>query len=251
MAVRLATSVEEGFQVRAADIAAALTPRTKGLLIGSPNNPTGTVLSRERLLEIARLAEEHDFAVISDEIYDRLVYGVEHTCFASLPGMRRRTIVLGGFSKAYAMTGWRIGYAAGPRELLAPMLRVHQYTIMCAGTTPQIAALRALEAGEEDVQRMREIYARRRQLIVSGLNAIGLPCFEPRGAFYAFPSIRATGLTSDEFCERLLREEKVAVVPGSAFGACGEGFVRCSYAASFENIEEALRRMARFVARQR
>ncbi len=251
VARRISTSVQEGFQVRTEDIRAALSPRTKAILIGNPNNPTGTVISRPRMLEIAGLAQERDLIVISDEIYARLVYGVEHVCCAALPGMRERTILLNGFSKAYAMTGWRIGYVAGPRELIAPMLRVHQYTIMCAGTTPQIAALRALQAGDPDVEYMHEIYARRRQRIVSGLNAMGLTCFEPGGAFYAFPSIQSTGLTSAEFCERLLREEKVAVVPGSAFGACGEGYIRCSYAASFENIEEALRRMGRFVQKVR
>lgn len=249
--VRIPTWVENNFEVTAEEIERAITPRTKALLIGYPNNPTGAVMSRERLMAIAQLAERYDLVVISDEIYDRLVYGVEHICFASLPGMRERTIVLQGMSKAYAMTGWRVGYAAGPAELIAPMLKIHQYTIMSAPTVAQIAALRALKHGEEDVQYMREMYDRRRRLIVAGLNNIGLSCFEPKGAFYAFPSIRATGLSSMEFSERLLMEEKVAVVPGSAFGECGEGFVRCSYASSLENIEEALNRMARFVQRHR
>jgi aminotransferase len=249
--VRIPTWVENNFEVTAEEIERAITPRTKALLIGYPNNPTGAVMSRERLMAIAQLAERYDLVVISDEIYDRLVYGVEHICFASLPGMRERTIVLQGMSKAYAMTGWRVGYAAGPAELIAPMLKIHQYTIMSAPTVAQIAALRALKYGEEDVQYMREMYDRRRRLIVAGLNNIGLSCFEPKGAFYAFPCIRATGLSSMEFSERLLMEEKVAVVPGSAFGECGEGFVRCSYASSLENIEEALNRMARFVQRHR
>ena len=249
--VRIPTWVENNFEVTAEEIERAITPRTKALLIGYPNNPTGAVMSRERLMAIAQLAERYDLVVISDEIYDRLVYGVEHICFASLPGMRERTIVLQGMSKAYAMTGWRVGYAAGSAELIAPMLKIHQYTIMSAPTVAQIAALRALEHGEEDVQYMREMYDRRRRLIVAGLNNIGLSCFEPKGAFYAFPCIRATGLSSMEFSERLLMEEKVAVVPGSAFGECGEGFVRCSYASSLENIEEALNRMARFVQRHR
>lgn len=249
--VRIPTWVENNFEVTAEEIERAITPRTKALLIGYPNNPTGAVMSRERLMAIAQLAERYDLVVISDEIYDRLVYGVEHICFASLPGMRERTIVLQGMSKAYAMTGWRVGYAAGPAELIAPMLKIHQYTIMSAPTVAQIAALRALQHGEEDVQYMREMYDRRRRLIVAGLNNIGLSCFEPKGAFYAFPCIRATGLSSMEFSERLLMEEKVAVVPGSAFGECGEGFVRCSYASSLENIEEALNRMARFVQRHR
>lgn len=249
--VRIPTWVENNFEVTAEEIERTITPRTKALLIGYPNNPTGAVMSRERLMAIAQLAERYDLVVISDEIYDRLVYGVEHICFASLPGMRERTIVLQGMSKAYAMTGWRVGYAAGPAELIAPMLKIHQYTIMSAPTVAQIAALRALKHGEEDVQYMREMYDRRRRLIVAGLNNIGLSCFEPKGAFYAFPCIRTTGLSSMEFSERLLMEEKVAVVPGSAFGECGEGFVRCSYASSLENIEEALNRMARFVQRHR
>lgn len=249
--VRIPTWVENNFEVTAEDIAPAITPRTKALLLGYPNNPTGAVMTRRRLESIAALAEEHDLIVISDEIYDRLVYGVEHVCFASLPGMWKRTYVLQGMSKAYAMTGWRVGYIAGPKELIAPALKVHQYTIMSAPTVAQIAAIRAVRQGEDDVQYMREMYDRRRRLIVDGLNSIGLTCFEPRGAFYAFPSIRVTGLNAEDFSQLLLAEEKVAVVPGSAFGECGEGFVRCSYASSFENIEEALERMARFVARHR
>ncbi|MFQ6059457.1 MAG: aminotransferase class I/II-fold pyridoxal phosphate-dependent enzyme [Anaerolineae bacterium] len=241
------TRVENDFQITAAEIEAAVTPRTKALLIGYPNNPTGAVMSRQQLLEIAQLAERYDLVVLSDEIYDRLVYGVEHTCFASLPEMRDRTILLQGFSKDYAMTGWRIGYVAGNAEVIAAIRKVHQYAIMCAPTTGQIAAIEALRSGEEHVQRMVAEYDRRRQLIVQGLNEIGLPCFEPRGAFYAFPSIERTGLSSEEFSERLLFEEKVAVVPGNAFGDCGEGFVRCAYAASMEDIEEALRRMEKFV----
>ena len=247
--VILPLRVEDAFQIRAEALEPLITPRTKALLIGYPNNPTGAVMPREGLLRVAEIAQKHDLLVISDEIYDRLVYGVEHTCFASLPGMRERTILLGGFSKSYAMTGWRIGYAAAPAEVMAAMRKVHQYTIMSAPTTAQIAALEALRHGEEEVERMRQEYDRRRRLIVGGLNAIGLPCFEPRGAFYAFPSIAASGMTSEEFSLRLLEEEKVAVVPGSAFGAGGEGFVRCSYATAYEKIEEALERMARFVQR--
>jgi len=247
--VILPLRVEDAFQIRAEALEPLITPRTKALLIGYPNNPTGAVMPREGLLRVAEIAQKHDLLVISDEIYDRLVYGVEHTCFASLPGMRERTILLGGFSKSYAMTGWRIGYAAAPAEVMAAMRKVHQYTIMSAPTTAQIAALEALRHGEEEVERMRQEYDRRRRLIVGGLNAIGLPCFEPRGAFYAFPSIAASGMTSEEFSLRLLEEEKVAVVPGSAFGAGGEGFVRCSYATAYEKIEEALERMARFAQR--
>jgi aminotransferase len=247
--VEVHTRVEDEFQVLAAEVEELLTERTKIVLLGYPNNPTGAVMSRERLLEIAHLAEKHDLLVISDEIYDRLVYGIEHTCFASLPGMRQRTILLGGFSKSYAMTGWRIGYAAAPAELLDAMHKVHQYTIMSAPTTAQHAALEALQHGEEAVQEMRARYDRRRRLIVDGLNNIGLTCFEPRGAFFAFPSIAATGMTDAQFSERLLIEEKVACVPGSAFGECGAGHVRCSYATSEERIEQALERLARFARR--
>ncbi|MDW8054682.1 MAG: aminotransferase class I/II-fold pyridoxal phosphate-dependent enzyme [Anaerolineae bacterium] len=247
--VAVPTRVEEDFQVSAAAIAARITPRTKALLIGYPNNPTGAVMSRERLVEIAALAEQHDLIVISDEIYDRLVYGVEHVCFAALPGMRARTVLLGGFSKDYAMTGWRIGYMAAPKEILAAARKVHQYTIMSAPTTGQHAALAALREGEEHVQRMVAEYDRRRRLIVSGLNALGLDCFEPRGAFYAFPSVAKSGMSDDEFAERLLLEERVAVVPGSAFGIGGEGFVRMCYATAYEKIEEALERIARFMQR--
>ncbi len=243
------TSVEHDFQLLASQVEELISEKTKTLLLGYPNNPTGAVMSRERLLDIAKLAEQHDLLVISDEIYDRLVYGVEHTCFATLPGMRARTILLGGFSKAYAMTGWRIGYAAAPADILGAMRKVHQYTIMSAPTTAQHAALAALEHGEEAVQEMRARYDRRRRLIVEGLNSIGLTCFEPRGAFYAFPSIEITGMTDEEFSERLIMEEKVACVPGSAFGTCGAGHVRCSYATAYDQIEQALERMARFAQR--
>jgi len=245
--VVLETRCEDGFQVMPQAIEAAITPRSKGLLIGYPNNPTGAVMPRDLLLEIAKIAEEHGLVVFSDEIYDRLVYGLEHTCFASLPGMRDRTVLLGGFSKAYAMTGWRIGYVAGNGEVIGAIRKLHQYAIMCAPTTAQVAAIEALRNGEEAVQAMVQEYDKRRRVIVKGLNDLGLSCFEPRGAFYAFPSIARTGLSSDEFSERLLFEEKVAVVPGSAFGECGEGFVRCSYATSLSEIEEALRRIGRFL----
>jgi aminotransferase len=249
MPVNVRTGAENDFQLLASAVEEAITPKTKTLLLGYPNNPTGAVMTRERLLEIAALAEKHDLLVISDEIYDRLVYGMGHTCFATLPGMQQRTILLGGFSKAYAMTGWRIGYAAAPAELLGAMRKVHQYTIMSAPTTAQFAALEALKSGEAAVQEMRARYDRRRRLIVDGLNNIGLTCFEPRGAFYAFPSIKATGMSDEEFSERLLMEEKVACVPGSAFGACGTGHVRCSYATAYDKIEQALERMARFAQR--
>ncbi len=247
--VPVPTRVEDAFQVRAQDVEARLTPRTKALLIGYPNNPTGAVMERPRLQALAELAERSDLLVISDEIYDRLVYaGHQHVCFASLPGMRERTLTLGGFSKAYAMTGWRIGYAAGPAPLLAELRKVHQYTIMSAPTTAQWAAVEALRHGEEHVQAMVAEYDRRRRLIVRGLNELGLPTFEPKGAFYAFPSIAAAGMDDETFAERLLQEERVAVVPGRAFGADGH-YVRCSYATAYEKIEEALERMRRFMER--
>ena len=242
-------TVENNFQVTAEEIRAAITPRTKALLIGYPNNPTGAVMSRERLIEIAKVADEHDLLVISDEIYDRLVYGVEHVCFPSLPGMYERTVLLQGFSKAYAMTGWRIGYIAAPAEILSNMRKVHQYTIMCASTVSQCAALTALREGEPYVQEKVAEYDRRRRLIVDGLNEIGLKCFEPQGAFYAFPSIEVTGMDGNTFAETLLREEQVAVVPGSAFGEAGEGYMRCSYATAYEKIEQALEHLHRFVRR--
>jgi aminotransferase len=247
--VTIGTKVEDEFQVTAEAIAATITPRTKALLIGYPNNPTGAVMSRENLLAIGQVAEQHDLLVISDEIYDRLVYGAPHVCFAALPGMRERTITLGGFSKDYAMTGWRLGYAAAPPELLGAMRKIHQYTIMSAPTTAQMAGLEALESGERHVQAMREEYDRRRRLLVSGLNTLGLDCFEPKGAFYAFPAVARSGMDDNEFAEALLHEDEVAVVPGSAFGESGAGYVRMCYATAYEKIEEALNRMERFMRR--
>lgn len=249
--IMVPTYVKDRFQVTAAAIEAAITPRTKAILLGYPNNPTGAVMTREVLLEISAVAEKRDLLLISDEIYDRLVYGIEHTCVPSLPGMRDRAILLGGFSKAYAMTGWRIGYACANPDLLAAMRKVHQYTIMSAPTTAQAAALFALKEGEPYVEEMRQEYDRRRQLVVAGLNELGLDCYEPRGAFYAFPSIAKSGLSSDEFANRLLQEEKVAVVPGEAFGQSGQGFVRVSYATAYEKIEEALNRIESFLRRCR
>jgi len=240
---------ENNFEISAADIEARVTSQTKAILIGYPANPTGAVMTRDKLLQIAEVARRHQLLVISDEIYAKLVYGVEHTCFATLPEMKESTILLGGFSKTYAMTGWRIGYAAASREIIAAMTKIHQYTIMCAPTMAQVAAIEALKSGEDSAAEMVEEYNRRRLIIVKGLNEIGLPCFEPKGAFYAFPSIKGTGMTSEEFAERLLIEEKVAVVPGTAFGQCGEGYVRCCYATSLADIEEALSKMKRFVAR--
>ena len=243
--------VENDFKVKAADIEARVTPRTRAIVVGYPNTPTGAVIERAEFKKIVDVARRHDLLIVSDEIYDRLVYGVQHVCVASLPGARERTIFLGGMSKAYAMTGWRIGFAAAPAEIIEGMMKVHQYTMLCASTLSQLAAVEALRTGEEDVRRMVEEYDRRRRLIVKGLNNIGLTCFEPRGAFYAFPSIRATGLSSQEFAEKLLMEEKVAVVPGDAFGPSGEGYVRCCYAVAAEQIEEALGRIGRFVQRHR
>jgi len=243
------TMVENAFQVTAEQIQAAITPRTKALLIGYPSNPTGAVMSREKLTEIAMLAEKHDLVVISDEIYDKLVYGTDHVCFPSLPGMYQRTILLQGFSKSHAMTGWRVGYAAAPGELLGAMRKVHQYTIMSAPTTSQWAALAGLLHAENEMDAMVAEYDRRRKLIVGGLNQIGLSCFEPNGAFYAFPSVAATGMSDEQFAELLLQEERVAVIPGNAFGEAGRGFVRCSYATAYEKIEEALERLYRFMQR--
>lgn len=247
--VEIPSRMENQFQVDPDEIRAAITPRTKAIFIGYPSNPTGAVAERETLLEIANIAIEHDLVVVSDEIYDRLVYGFKHVCFPSFgEEVRKRTILLGGFSKSHAMTGWRIGFAAAPADILQGMLRVHQYTIMSAPTTAQDAAIEALKA-DTYVDEMVAEYDRRRKLIVSGLNRLGLTTFEPRGAFYAFPNIKASGMDSETFAEKLLFEEKVAVVPGDAFGAGGAGFVRCSYATAYEKIEEALQRMEHFMQR--
>jgi len=250
-AVPVPTYVENDFKVRASDIDEKVTERTKAVLLGYPNNPTGTVLEKSDLEEIAGVVKNHDLMVISDDIYDRLVYDGEHTCLAALPGMRERTILVNGFSKAYAMTGWRIGYTAAPAHIIEAMMKVHQYVMMCAPIMGQMAALEALQNGEESVRKMVTEYDRRRRVIVEGLNDIGLACFEPKGAFYAFPSIESTGLSSDDFVEGLLTEEKVAVVPGSAFGECGEGYIRCCYAVALPDIEEALERMRRFAVKYR
>ncbi len=250
--VTVPTSADTNFQLTAEAIEAAITERTKVLFIASPNNPTGTVISRERMNEIAAVVKKHNLIVISDEIYDRLVYGdTEHICFASLPGMYTRTIVLQGFSKAYAMTGWRVGYLLGPAELVAEMRKIHQYLIMSAPTPSQWAALKALEVGEPYIQEMRAEYDRRRKLIVKGLNDIGLNCVEPQGAFYAFPCVESSGMDDATFAERLLQEERVAVIPGRGFGPSGKGYVRMSYATAYEKIEAALEGIARFVQRHR
>ena len=247
VAVEVPCRMENNFDIDPQEIRAAITTRTKAILIGFPNNPTGAVASRENLLKVAKMAEEFDLIVISDEIYDRLVYGVKHVCFPALPGTHDRSLLLGGFSKDYAMTGWRIGYAAGPEHLIKGLLRVHQYMVMSAPTMSQYAALEGLRSGEPHVLQMLAEYDRRRKLIVSGLNQIGLPTFEPKGAFYAFPKVSATGLDDDTFCNRLLHEQRVAMVPGNAFGVGGEGFARCSYATGYNQLEEALERIERFV----
>jgi aminotransferase len=250
VAVEIPSRMDNQFMVDPADIRRALTPRTKAIFIGYPSNPTGAVATREVMLEIAKIAEENDLLVVTDELYDRLVYDFEHVCFPALDeSLKRRTILIGGFSKDYAMTGWRIGYACGPSDIIQGLVRIHQYTIMSAPTTAQDAALVALQIGDPHVEEMRLEYDRRRRLLVAGLNRLGLHTFEPRGAFYAFPDIRASGMDDETFAEKLLREESVAVVPGNAFGPGGEGFSRMCYATAYEKLEEALHRMERFMQR--
>ena len=242
--------MEDDFQVTGAALEARITPRTKAILLSYPSNPTGAVLTKEHMLQVAQVAQEHDLIVISDEIYERLVYGIEHINFATLPNMFQRTIVLSGMSKSYAMTGWRIGYATAPKAFTQAMYKIHQYLIMSAPTMGQAAALEAIHSGEDDVERMRLEYDRRRRLLVDGFNQLGLSCFEPRGAFYAFPSIATSGMDDEAFCEALLHEERLALIPGSAFGDSGRGYVRASYATSEDNILEALRRLERFLERR-
>jgi aminotransferase len=248
--VEIPSRPENDFMVDPDDIRKHITARTKVIFIGYPSNPTGAVATREVMLEIAKIADQHDLIVVSDEIYDRLVYNFEHVCFPALDeGLKHRTILLGGFSKDYAMTGWRIGYACGPTDIIQGLVRIHQYSIMSAPTTAQDAAIEALKSGEPFVQDMVKEYDRRRKLLVNGLNRLGLSTFEPRGAFYAFPNIQASGMDDETFCQKLLEEEHVAVVPGSSFGPGGEGFARACYATSYEQIEEALARMERFMSR--
>ncbi len=226
-----------------------ITPKTKILVLPFPNNPTGAVMDRQELEQIAQIVEEKDLFVLSDEIYAELTYGQEHVSIASLPGMKERTVMINGFSKAYAMTGWRLGYVCAPAPILAQMLKIHQFAIMCAPTTSQYAAVSALRNGDKDVAVMRESYDQRRRYLLHAYKEMGLECFEPFGAFYTFPSIKRFGMTSDAFATRLLEEEKVAVVPGTAFGDCGEGYLRVSYAYSLESLKEALGRMERFIRR--
>jgi aminotransferase len=248
--VEIPSRQSNDFMVDPDDIRKALTPRTKAIFIGYPSNPTGAVATREVLLEVARIAEERDLLVISDEIYDRLVYDFQHVCFPALgEGLKQRTILLGGFSKDYAMTGWRIGYAVGPADIINGLVRIHQYSIMSAPTTGQDAALEALTSGEKYVREMVAEYNRRRRLVVDGFNRLGLRTFEPRGAFYAFPNIESSCMDDETFAEKLLREERVAVVPGNAFGPGGDGYVRVCYATAYEKIEEALHRLEKFMKR--
>jgi aminotransferase len=249
--VTVPTAAADGFQLLGSELEKYVTPASKAVLLGYPCNPTGAVMERETLEGLAEVCERNDLFVISDEIYDRLTYGVEHVCVASLPGMKDRTILLGGFSKSYAMTGWRLAWVCAPAHITDAMMRVHQYIMMSAPTAAQYAAIEALQHGEEDVQGMLGEYARRRALVIKACWDMGLDLVEPRGAFYAFPSIRSTGLEDEEFAGRLLLEEKVAVIPGSAFGAGGAGHVRICYAQEYSQLEEALNRMSRFVQRYR
>ena len=245
--VVLQTYKEDKFRVTPERLEAAITPRTKLLILPYPCNPTGAIMPRAELEAIAQVVIKHDLMVLSDEIYSELTYGQKHVSIAAIPGMRERTIVVNGFSKSYAMTGWRLGYACGPREILGMMTRIHQYAIMSAPTTAQFAAIEALKNGDEDIREMREEYDQRRRFVCDRLNSLGLTCFEPQGAFYVFPTIEKTGLSSEEFSERLLKERQVAVIPGNAFGDCGEGFVRCCYACSMRDLAEALSRIEKFL----
>lgn len=245
--VTLALEEKDHFKLTKEKLLSALTEKTKLLVLPFPNNPTGAIMTESELKEITEIIEERDLFVVSDEIYSELSYQGDHVSMASLPGMAERTIVINGFSKSYAMTGWRLGYAAGPKEIIKQMLKVHQYVIMCAPTTSQYAAIEALHHGDEDVARMRESYDERRRFLVKELNDMGIPCFEPMGAFYVFPNISQFGMTSEEFATKLLHQEKVAVVPGSAFGECGEGYLRISYAYSIDNLKLALGKIKNFI----
>ena len=245
--VYINTREENKFKLTADELKNAITPKTKMLVLPYPNNPTGAIMTREDLEEIAEVLRGTDIMILSDEIYCELTYGREHVSIASLDGMRERTVIASGFSKTYAMTGWRLGYTLAPAEITKQMLKIHQYAIMCAPTTSQYAAVEAMRNGDADVDMMRKEYNRRRRYIVGGLRSLGIDCFDPEGAFYVYPNISKFGLSSEEFCERLLQEEKAAIVPGTAFGECGEGFARISYAYSVEHIAKALDRIERFV----
>ncbi|ART77814.1 aromatic amino acid aminotransferase [Sutcliffiella horikoshii] len=246
-AVKVGADAQRGFSIDFDVLESAITERTKAILLCFPNNPTGTMLSKEELIQVSRLVEKHDLLVLSDEIYAELSFDEKFTSFATLPGMKERTILISGFSKGFAMTGWRLGFVAGPTDIIEAMLKIHQYAMMCASTMAQYGAIEALKNGRQDIEAMKKSYRRRRNYFVASLNEIGLDCHNPGGAFYAFPSVKETGLSSQEFAERLLLEEKVAVVPGNVFGESGEGYVRCSYASSLEQLQEAIKRMERFV----
>lgn len=245
--VTITTKAENNFKLTAEEVEAAITPKTKVLILPFPNNPTGAVMTKRDLEGIAEVVKKHNILVLSDEIYAELTYGIQHTSVAAIDGMYDRTVVVNGFSKSHAMTGWRLGYACGNPDIIKAMTKVHQFAIMSAPTTSQYAAIEALRNGDSDIAMMREEYNQRRMIMVSGFNAMGLDCFEPEGAFYTFPCIQSTGLSSNDFCEKLLFGKKVAVIPGTAFGSSGEGFVRCSYAYSLKNINEALNRIEAFI----
>ncbi|ONI37629.1 aromatic amino acid aminotransferase [Candidatus Epulonipiscium fishelsonii] len=247
--VPIATKAENQFKLTADEIENAITDKSKLLILPYPNNPTGAIMEREELEKIAKVIIKNDLIVLSDEIYAELTYGINHVSIANIEGMYERTIILSGFSKAYAMTGWRLGYALGPPAVIQAMTKMHQYVLMCAPTTSQYGAISAMKNGDSDVREMRKAYDGRRKLMLDGFKKMGLSCFEPKGAFYVFPSIKETGMTSEEFCEALLKEEKVAVVPGNAFGSSGEGYIRCSYAYSIAELKEALVRIERFVSK--
>ncbi len=249
--VRIETRAEDQFRLTAKALKEKITDKTKLLVFPFPNNPTGAIMRKEHLEEIAKVLRDTDIMVLSDEIYSELTYGGAHVSIASIPGMRERTIVVNGFSKAYSMTGWRLGYAAGPKEILEIMTKIHQFAVMCAPTTSQYAAIEALHSCDNNIEEMREEYNIRRRFLVDGLNRLGLNCFEPEGAFYVFPSIQSTGMTSEDFCTELLYSQKVAVVPGTAFGECGEGFVRISYSYSVEHITKALKKIEKFLNTRR
>lgn len=242
---------ENRFRLKPEQLEAAVTPKSKVLILSYPNNPTGAVMEKEDLEALLPVIQKHDLIVISDEIYGELTYGVKHCSIAGLPGMEQRTIIINGFSKSFAMTGWRLGYALGNHEIIEQMVKIHQFAVMCAPTISQYAAIEAMEQGDGDIDAMRESYDQRRKFLYHELQRLGLPCFEPQGAFYMFPNIREFGLSSGEFALKLLKEEKVAVVPGDSFGECGEGFVRISYAASLQNLKEAVNRIFRFLSRYR
>jgi aminotransferase len=248
--VHVQAETEQEFKISPEKLESAITSKTKAIMICSPNNPTGTMLNKQELQKIAEIAERYDLLVLSDEIYAELVYDEVYTSMAAISGMKERTILISGFSKGFAMTGWRLGFVCAPKEITAAMLKVHQYGMMCAPTMAQYAGLEAMRNGRDEVEEMRKSYRRRRNYMVSSLNELGLSCHSPGGAFYVFPSIQTTGLTSDQFAEHLLMEEKVAVVPGSVFGESGEGYIRCSYATSIEQLQEAVKRIRRFLEKQ-